>query len=112
MYISGQKELVATGYEAITVSNAVKTITAGLITPVAGSYTGKSAIQAIISVETDQIRFRLDGGNPTDAVGHLLDIGDYFIVDGPTAIANLKMIRVTTDASVKVTVFHGGSRIS
>jgi hypothetical protein len=107
----GEKELIPTGYEAITVNTSIG-ITAGLLTPVAGTYTGKKAVGAYISIETDQIRYTLDGVTaPTNLIGHLVDTGSSFWLFGPVALANLRMIKVTNNASAKVTVFHVGSRL-
>jgi hypothetical protein len=106
----GEKELIPTGYEAITVNTSIG-ITAGLLTPVAGTYTGKKAVGALITIETDQIRYCIDGTTPTNAIGHLVDIKGSFWIFGPVALANLRMIKVTNNASAKVTVFHTGSRL-
>lgn len=72
-------------FETITVSSTAIGLTAG-------SINGKSI--AFLTLETAQIRYRLDGTNPTASVGHILDAGDNLSLDGVGTLANLKMIRV------------------
>jgi hypothetical protein len=108
----GERELVPTGYEAITVNTSIG-ITAALLTPVAGVNTGRKAVGAYISIETDQIRYTLDGVTaPTNLIGHLVEKGDGFWIFGATSLANLRMIKVTNNASAKVSVFHAGARMA
>jgi len=56
---------------------------------------------ALITVETDQVRFRLDAVAPTSSVGHLLDVGDVLALDSADQIANARFIRVTSDATLR-----------
>ena len=50
--------------------------------------------RVVCSVETANIRVRLDGGNPTSSVGHLIEVGDVFIV-GASDISGFKAIKVS-----------------
>ena len=52
--------------------------------------------RALITVETAQIRFRIDGGAPTSTVGHILNPGDTITLDSNSDIANFKAIRTGT----------------
>ena len=102
-----KREGGAYAYEAITVSTTAIGITATVVDP--GEATNASegpAGTAFLTVETNSIRFTLDGTTPEAAVGHLLAAGDSLIIRGLQNIRNLRMIRATADASVKVTVFR------
>ncbi len=86
-------------YEAITVSSASIGFTASKLDPASSKPTSK----VFCTVETDQVRFRYDGGTPTDAIGHLANSGDRFTITGYESIVKFRAIRVTTDASLKCT---------
>ena len=49
--------------------------------------------KAIISVETAQIRYRVDGGAPTTTIGHVADIGDTIELESAEELVNFKAIR-------------------
>lgn len=90
----------AFAFETITVSSTAigpTTATRG------GNADIAAASRALITVESNSIRLRYDGTNPTAAVGHLLLAGDSMVLEGEGNIAALKMIRVTSDASVSIT---------
>lgn len=82
------------GYESIAVSTAAVGITDSV-------RSGRD--RALITVETDQIRFRSDGTAPTASEGHLVDAGSSIILESAEELVNFKAIRVTTDATLKVT---------
>ena len=86
----------ADSYEAITVSNVAIGFTAGNITGKKGVY---------LSVEADEVRYRYDGTDPTATEGHLLYVGDRLQLMHPTVLSKFRMIRVTTDATVRCTYF-------
>ena len=87
----------AGNFEQITVDN-----TAGGKALTAAKYSGAS--KALITVETAQIRFRVDGGAPTSTVGHVADIDDQIELDSVEDIANFRAIRTgTTSATISVT---------
>lgn len=85
-------------YEKITVDGA-SVLTA------ASRDVGRDTM-AVISIETDQIRFRCDGSAPTSSEGVLVNSGDVLVFCGKSVLANLQMIKVTGAASVKVQYFH------
>lgn len=86
-------------FESITVSSTAIGFTTA---------TRVSATSALISVEDDNIRYRLDGTDPTASEGHLLYAGQTQIIEGWLAISQFKAIRVTSDAKLKVTYFKMG----
>ena len=97
------------GTESVqTVSSTAVGITAATIKPSTGLFKGQQAKAVFITIETDAIRIILDGVTTvTNAIGHLMAVttDDPIIIYGKQAIKNLKMIRVTNDAAVRVTPF-------
>lgn len=94
-----------TAFETITVSSTPIGGTASKLTINQAGGFRKRAQKAVLSVESQPIRFRYDGTSPSSTVGHLLAAGDYFTVNGEDNVAALKMIATGTDATVQVT-FH------
>lgn len=96
----------AFAYEEITVGATAKFLTIATYRP-AGQ---NGAMMAFISVETDNIRFRIDGGTPTSTVGHPVlatstSVGSFIICEA--ALPRLQMIRSgSVDAAIKVTYFN------
>ena len=84
------------GYEDITVSTTAIGFTAAEIS---------SAVAAEVWVEGDAVRFRTDGTDPTSSVGHQLDVGDVMFVDNASDLASIRFIRVTTDATLRVSYY-------
>ena len=62
-----------------------------------------------ITIETDAIRYRVDGTDPTATEGHSVAAAQnlYFAAPnvGGLILTQLKMIRVTTDATARVTYY-------
>ena len=86
-------------FESITVSSASLPLTAA---------EADAFDHAVITVETDSVRFRMDGNAPTASVGHKLDPGDTLVLDGRMELDKARFIRVTTDATIRVSY---GSRV-
>lgn len=63
---------------------------------------GADARFAFATLETDQIRWTVDGTTPTATVGHLASIGDTIELHDPNNIANFLAIKVTGTATLKV----------
>lgn len=81
-------------FESVTVSTTAVTLTAATYT---------NCDNALITVETDQVRFRLDGVAPTSSVGHVLDAGDTLILDSADQIVGARFIRSGgSDATLRV----------
>lgn len=86
-------------FETITVANAAIGITASLLT---------NARAAYLTVEGASLRYRIDGTNPTDAVGHLVPNGGsvWFADKTGLTLTQLRMIRTgATSATVSVTIY-------
>lgn len=87
-------------FDHIAVSSVAIGLTAAKLNP-------NNAIPAnkvTFSVETNNIRYRYDGGVPTAALGHLVTAGSPPVqVVGEGNIAKLQFVRVAADADVFVT---------
>ncbi len=86
------KPYVAFAFEQITVSNTAIGFTLA---------TQQSAKKALVSIETNAVRYRSDPTNPTATVGMLASVGDQLVFIGPEII-NVKFIRATADALISV----------
>lgn len=85
-------------FEKLTVSDTAKVLT---------SATYGTATKAVVTVETNSIRFRTDGTAPDASTGHLVTAGNSIEIDTAADIANFKAIRVTSDATIQVSYFGG-----
>jgi len=98
VFAHGQ-ELSAFAFEQITVNGAVG-FTSATFNP---SNTGGPAQRAVVTVETDQVRYTIDGTTPTSTVGHLLAVGDVLVLEGRKNLSNAKFIKVTNNATISCT---------
>lgn len=60
------------------------------------------AKRAIITVEDGQIRYRMDGANPTASVGHLLNPMDTLVIIGNQNMNNFRAIKVSSVGEINV----------
>lgn len=79
-------------YEDLTVSSTVLALTR--------NDNGYDA--ARILVETDSIRFRLDGGVPSATSGIAVTAGTMIELDSAKEITEFRVVRVTTDVTLRV----------
>ena len=56
---------------------------------------------ALITIETDQVRWNMTGRNAV-ATDHLANIADIIELEGPRNIVNFRALRVTADATLRV----------
>ena len=98
-----ESEFQTVGYEAITVSSTAIGFTAAKILPTTGDFKAHRCQAVFATLETDSIRFTLDGTTPTNLIGHLLTSGQNLTIRNAVDIVNFRAIRVTSDASLKVT---------
>lgn len=116
VFVNGS--LPAVSFETLTVSNTALGITAAklVVTNTANAYNESTAYvevkrldEAFFTVETNPCRFRIDGTNPTAAIGHLLNVGDTLVISGYSNLANLKFIRSgAADATIQATYYRKG----
>lgn len=94
----------AYAFESITVSSTAVGFTPTTYTVAEGA-TGqrRTPAWALVTVESQSIRYRTDGGNPTASVGHLLTAGDALVLDHPRDVQMFRAIRVSSDATIQVT---------
>lgn len=93
-------------FQASTASLYV--LTTGLYAPSSGicrSY----ADRALISLETANIYYKMNGSAPATGCGHLFIPGDYLVLDDPAQMINFKFMNAegTATAYVHVTYFGG-----
>lgn len=91
---SGYVEPISGSYEQITSLNTAK----GLTSPPSG------ATMVMIQPETQSIRWRDDGTNPTSAVGMIVAAGDILFYTGN--FADIKFIEVSASAKINVTYYR------
>lgn len=88
------------GFQKLTVSSSPVGFTFPSVTP---------TIRAItVTVETNSIRYRLDGSDPDTSTGHLLYDGDVLDITNVNSLKNFKAIAVTSDATIQITYYGGG----
>lgn len=93
-------------YEEITVSTDAIGLTAAKVEKMNPKNSRDSAhVLVTILVETANIRFRIDGTNPTATVGDMLYAGSRYYLDDYFDAVNFKAIRdtaATVDATLRV----------
>ena len=95
-------------YESITVSSSAVGLTAAKYKPVPSNREGepgaeRSAARAVITVETNELRYRYDGTDPTTSEGHILGVNDVLTLVGDDAISQFRAIATGSDGVIKVT---------
>ena len=96
MQISVSGNYDAIDFESITVSSSAIGPTAAMI----ADDKGQAPYYALFTVETNSVRFRMDGTDPTASVGHKVDAGQNVEIHGKGNVARIKFIAVTADATV------------
>jgi hypothetical protein len=95
----------AFAYEALTVADTAKTLTAATY-----QNATNQAVSALLSLETAEIRYTLDGTVPTTAVGHIMSAGQSMTLVNQHQLANFQAIRTGgTSGALKVTYFRKGA---
>lgn len=90
-------------HEAITISTTAIGFTSTKVVP-DNDQNPRPAFEAYVTVETDKVRYRLDGTDPTSTTGHELAAGDTLTITGTNNIRRAKFIRSGTgDATLRVT---------
>lgn len=91
------------GYESITVGNAAVGFTNSLYLP-----TDKKIVANVVEcrLESANIRYRLDGTNPTSTEGILLQAGEILILKGNNNITRFRAVK-TGGVSGTIKVHYG-----
>ena len=87
-------------YEQITVSSTAIGCTTTKITATSGDMLGRVASEVFFRVESNTIRYRCDGTDPTTSVGIPLYAGETLILRSPNSIKKFMAIRVSADATL------------
>jgi hypothetical protein len=94
-------------YEVLTVGAAAVGLADDKIRPPAGPYARMSARAALVTTENGDLRFRIDGGQPSASDGHYLVSGDTLVLTGTQALQRFQSIRAgDTDGILRVTYFY------
>ncbi len=94
-------------YEVITVGTALAVLSLSKIKPSSGAYARMSARAAMLSSENGDLRFRIDGGQPTAADGHYLVNGDTLVLSGTQALQQFLAVKAgDDDSTLRVTYFY------
>lgn len=95
---------MSAAYESITANTTAVGFTAAKI----ASTNGGQIVGALVSCETAQVRFTLDGTTVNASTsGHLLNSGDIMEVWGGNDLKNFKAIRTgATNGALKVTYYQ------
>ncbi len=100
-FATGYNEMITIG-EGITAFPNTKLTRTGRDDNDRGKFKG-SRCKAIFAVlETDQIRFWLNGEDPSSSAGHLMQVGDDLTLRNIYDIENFRATRVTADATLSV----------
>lgn len=93
------------GYQQITslVAATALTVPGGGTKVVGGSDTPSDVNAALIQAETQSVRWRDDGTNPTAAIGMILAAGESFLYTGD--LNRIKFIEVTASAKLNVSYY-------
>lgn len=89
-------------FDTITVSSSAVGLTASKYNHVPPNVL-RDAQYIVITSETNSIRYRIDGTDPTASVGHLMPAGSALVLTGITTIRNFKAIATGSDATLQVT---------
>jgi hypothetical protein len=94
-------------YEMITVGTQVVSLSDDKICPRTGPYTRMQARAVLLSSEDGDLRFRIDGGQPSSSTGHYLTNGDTLVLTGTQAIKQFLAVRAgETDSTLRLTYFY------
>lgn len=97
--------LVPFQFETITVSSTAVGFTSATFQPAGQT----PAIMAVVTLATNDVRWRVDGIAPTAAIGHAYAATGALTVCGLQNIQQFKMIRQTSDATASVSYFRTGN---
>ncbi len=94
-------------YEVVAVGTAAVSLSLSKIKPSCGAYARMSARAAMISSENGDLRFRIDGGQPSASEGHFLVNGDTLVLSGTQALQQFLASKAgEADCTLRVTYFY------
>ena len=101
-----REELGTAGAHEEINPSTVKGITTTLEKPTSGTYAGKCAVAAMITVEVAPVRFRIDGENATTTSGHKVNAGEDITIVGGENVINFTVCDISDASDVMVTIFY------
>lgn len=102
------QRLEVVAYATLAVSGTAVSLADSSPALVAGRVNDKLVTRALITVETDDVRWRADGTAPEVTEGHKLLNGDSItFIDARYSqlLADIQFIKVTNNAALKITYF-------
>jgi hypothetical protein len=94
-------------YEVLTVGAQVVGLSMEKIKPQTGAYARLSARAALLSLEGGDLRFRIDGGQPSASNGHYFTSGDTLVLTGTQTLQKFLAIRMgEVSGTLRVTYFY------
>lgn len=91
-------KLIPFDFETITIASLAKGLTTSKLS------SNPKPKKAFITIETARVRYRTDGTDPTDTVGHIADPMDSIILEGYSQLNNFRAIRTgATSSTFQVT---------
>lgn len=91
--------------EQILFTAVAKALSTAYYNPTTGSHAGQVARGALIGLESNDLRFKIDGGTPATNCGMIFAAGDYLMLDTVHQIQNFKGINTGASSST-ATVFY------
>lgn len=83
-------------FEKLTVADASTPITASTLSP-----SGKSPRKTcMLTLETAEIRWRVDGAAPDATTGHIMAVGGVLTITGANSLSRFRAIRTTGSSGV------------
>lgn len=94
-------------YETLTVGATAIGLSLSKIKPASGPYARMMARAVMVSSEGGDLRFRMDGGQPSASDGHYLVGGDALVMSGYQALMKFQAIRTgEANSTLRVTYFY------
>lgn len=105
--MSGISYLRPFAFETLSPTDvALASCTEATFTQKQNNATAQPAREATFSVMDQAVRFRIDGGDPTQSTGHYAPVGAYFTLATSTSIKNFKVIAIGSGVTAKVSVTY------
>ena len=103
----GFNERVPGDFETLVIEDTVVSLSPQKLNPVSGTFANIKARAAQVTLEDGDIRFRVDGGDPTSTEGHPFTVSTSLSITGTQALRQFRAIRSgTVSGTVRVTYFY------
>jgi len=105
--IFGFSERVPGDFESLEVGATVVALSLPKLNPMVGNFANIKSRAAQVTLENGDIRFRLDGGDPTSTEGHQFLVGTSLSIVGTQTLRQFRAIRSgTTNGTLRITYFY------